>query len=62
MRKFILSGAMLSVLASGLNTVRASKKKPNDWRQALIWISWGLSVAIAIGDVADDARRRRLES
>jgi hypothetical protein len=62
MRKYLFNGAMLGVLVSGWNTIRASKIKPKDWRLALIWISWGLSVAIALGDVAEDARRRRLEA
>lgn len=62
MRKFIFSSAMIGIVAGGWNTLKQTKKRPNDWRIALLWISWGLSAAIAIGDVVQDARERQLDS
>ncbi len=58
MRKFIFSGPMIGVLVTGWNTLRATKKKPNDWRVLLTWISWALSVAIAVGDVRANTEER----
>jgi hypothetical protein len=58
MRKFIFSGTMLSAIFGGLSTIQATRKGPRDWRLALMWISWGLTLAIAAGTVikeADDA-------
>lgn len=61
MRKFIFSTAMIGIVASGVNTLRATKKRPNDWRIALMWASWVLSAAIAVGDVVQDAEERQLK-
>ena len=58
MRKFIFSGTMLSAIFGGLSTIQATRKGPRDWRLILMWASWGLTVAIAVGTVikeADDA-------
>ncbi len=58
MRKFIFSGTMLSAIFGGMSTIQATRKGPRNWRLLLMWISWGLTVAIAAGTViknADDA-------
>lgn len=58
MRKFIFSGTMLSAIFGGLSTIQATRKGPRDWRLILMWVSWGLTLAIAAGTVikeADDA-------
>lgn len=62
MRRFIFSSAMLGIVAGGWNTLRTTKKRPNDWVTVLMWISWALTAAIAIGGVAEDARQRQLEA
>ena len=62
MRRFIFSGTVLSALFGGLSTVQASRKGPRDWRLALMWISWGLTVAIAVGTVIEDAKSDELEA
>lgn len=51
MRKFIFSGTFLSALFGGLTMVKATKRGPRDWRLILMWVSWGLTVAIAVGSV-----------
>jgi len=51
MRKFILSGAVISALFGGLSVIRATREGPRDWRLILMWVSWALAVAIAIGSV-----------
>ena len=48
MRKFIFNTTLLSALFGGWGTVQATRKGPRDWRLALMWISWGLTVAIAV--------------
>ncbi|MGV8969976.1 MAG: hypothetical protein ACOH1J_05955 [Microbacteriaceae bacterium] len=56
MRKFLFSGAVLSALFSGIGVANATRRGPRDWRLALMWISWGLSVAIAVGTVIEDGK------
>ena len=51
MRKFLFSGSVLSALFSGLGAVKATRSGPRDWRLILMWVSWALTLAIAIGTV-----------
>lgn len=56
MRKYILSGAVISALFGGLSIIRATREGPRDWRLVLMWVSWALSVAIAVGSVIEKDR------
>ena len=51
MRKFIFNTTLLSAIFGGWGTVQATRRGPRDWRLILMWISWGLTVAIAVGTV-----------
>jgi len=62
MRKFIFSGTVISALFGGLSTVQATRNGPRDWRLALMWISWGLTVAIAVGTVVKDSQDNELDA
>jgi len=62
MRKFIFSGTVISALFGGLSTVQATRNGPRDWRLILMWISWGLTVAIAVGTVVKDSQDNELDS
>jgi hypothetical protein len=55
MRKFIFSGSVLSAIFGGWSTVQATRKGPRDWRLLFMWISWGLTVAVAVGTVKINA-------
>lgn len=61
MRKFIFSTTVLGAIAGGWSTVQQTRNGPRDWRLALMWISWALAVAVAIGTVAENARTAELE-
>jgi hypothetical protein len=61
MRKFLFSGAMLSVITGGWHTLQVTRHGPRDWRLLLTWISWALSAAVAIGTVAMEAEKRQIE-
>ncbi|MCU1528361.1 MAG: hypothetical protein JWP75_2124 [Frondihabitans sp.] len=56
MRKFIFNGAIISAIFSGISALRATRSGPRDWRLALLWVSWAASLAIALGNVVDNAR------
>lgn len=55
MRKFIFSGSVLSAIFGGWSTVQATRKGPRDWRLLFMWISWALTVAVAVGTVKINA-------
>jgi hypothetical protein len=61
MRKYILNGAVISAVFSARNVVSTTKDGPRDWRLVLIWVSWGISVALAVGSVIEESRERELE-
>lgn len=51
MRKFIFNTSILGALFGGFGVVKATASGPRDWRLILMWLSWGLAVAIAVGTV-----------
>ena len=57
MRRFIFNTALISAIFGGWGTVQATRKGPRDWRLALMRISWGLTVAIAVGTIVKDSDR-----
>lgn len=57
MRKYLFSGTFISAVIGGVGTMQTTRKGPRDWRLILMWISWGLSVAIAVGTVIEQSKR-----
>jgi len=56
MRKYLLSPAVLGAVVGVWGPIQASRKGPRDWRLALMWVSWGLAVAVAVGGVIEESR------
>ena len=61
MRKFIFNTSVIGAVFGIFGVVQATRRGPRDWRLLLAWISWGLTVAIAVGTVVEDAKARELE-
>lgn len=55
MRKFLFNTSILSAVFGVWGLAQATRKGPRDWRLILMWVSWGLTVAIAVGTVAKQA-------
>lgn len=55
MRRFLFNTSILSALFGVFGVAQATRKGPRDWRLILLWVSWGLTVAIAVGTVIKDA-------
>jgi len=53
-RRFLFNTSILSALFGIFGVAQATRKGPRDWRLILMWISWGLTVAIAVGTVIKD--------
>ncbi len=59
MRKYILNSSIISSVIGAVGVVQTTRKGPRDWRLILMWVSWGITVALAIGSVLqqdEDAR------
>lgn len=56
MRKFIFSSSVISAIFGGWSVLQTTRRGPRDWRLLLMWLSWGISLAIAVGTVVDESR------
>ena len=56
MRKFIFSSSLISAVFSGWSVLQSTLHGPRDWRQILMWVNWGIAIAIAAGTVVREAR------
>lgn len=56
MRRYLFNGSLLSAVAGGWTIFQTTKQGPRDWRLILMWLSWGLTVAIAVGTIAKQAQ------
>ena len=61
MRKFIFNTTLLSAIVGGWSTVQSTRTGPRDWRLLLMWISWGATVAIAIGTIIDNNKGKQTD-
>lgn len=60
MRKYLFGTGLITAFTSGLTLLRSLRSNdPFTWRQALAWLSWGISLALAIGSVVDTRRASR---
>lgn len=55
MRKFLFSSSVISALFGGWSTIQTTRRGPRDWRLILMWASWALTLAIAVGTVVEEA-------
>lgn len=62
MRKFFFNASVLGALFGGFTALRATLRGPRDWRLILVWLGWGISLALAIADVAKEAQEEQLEN
>jgi hypothetical protein len=60
MRKYLLNGAVLGAAFAAVGVINATRTGPRDWRLALMWASWGISVALAVGTVIEQNREHHL--
>ena len=56
LRKFIFSGTLISAVIGGWSTLQTTRKGPRDWRLILMWVSWAITVVIAVDSVVEQSR------
>jgi hypothetical protein len=62
MRKYLFGTGLLTAITGGITLLRALREDaPFTWRTALGWLSWGISLALAIGAILDIRRAGRGE-
>ncbi len=56
MRKYLLNTSVLSSVFGAFGLFQTSRKGPRDWRLILMWLSWAMTLAIAVGTVIEENR------
>ncbi len=59
MRKFILNSSIIGALFGAYSVIQTSRRGPRDWRLVLMWLGWGITVALAVGTVIQEDREAR---
>lgn len=54
--RYVFSTGLFGAVTAGLTLLRGSRDAPFTWRAVLAWISWGITLALAIGAVIDTRR------
>jgi len=57
MRRFLFSSSLTSAIASGLSLWRRTVRGPRDWKMILLWLSWLISMVLAVASVFERERR-----
>lgn len=61
MRKYLFNGAVLGAVGGGWSLVQTTRSGRRDWKLLLMWISWALSLAIAIATTQQDSETLQQE-
>lgn len=57
MRKYLFGTGIIGAVMSGLTLMRALREGERfTWRTALAWLSWGITLVLAIGAIVDTRR------
>jgi len=60
MRKYVFGTGIISAVTGGMTLLRGLREGERfTWRTALAWLSWGISLALAIGAIVDTRRASR---
>ena len=61
MRNYLFASGLFGAVTSGIAMLRGTRDAPITWRAVLAWLSWGITVALAIGAIVDFRRDQRGE-
>lgn len=56
MRRYLFTTGLFSAVLSGLTLMRSLREQQFTWRAALAILSWGITLALAIGSAVDTRR------
>lgn len=60
MRKYVFGTGIISAVLGGVTLLRGLRDdEPFTWRTALAWLSWGITLSLAIGAIVDTRRASR---
>lgn len=60
MRAYLFGSGIITVVTGGIALLRGLRTdEPFTWRTALAWLSWSITLALAIGAIVDTRRAAR---
>lgn len=60
MRKYVFGTGIITAVMGGVTLLRGLRSDETfTWRTALAWLSWGITLALAIGSIVDTRRASR---
>ncbi len=59
--RYLFSTGLFAAITAGVSLLRGTRETPITWRAVLAWVSWGITLALAIGAVVDTRRDERGE-
>lgn len=62
MRKYILNFTVISAFVGAITLIKTSKNAPRDWRLALLWIGWLVTLANAFAAVSERADQKEVKA
>lgn len=57
--RYLFGTGLVGALTTGVSLLRGSRQAPITWRSSLAWVSWGITLALAIGSAVDMSRLSR---
>ena len=62
MRKYLFGSGIIPAVVGGLALLRGARDSKFTWREALGWLSWAITFALAIGAIVDTRKAARGET
>lgn len=62
MRNYLFASGLFGAITSGIALLRGTRDAPITWRAVLAWLSWGITIALAVGAIVDFRRDERGET
>ena len=56
--RYLFSTGLVAAISAGISLLRGTRNEPITWRSLLSWVSWGITMALAVGAVVDMRRER----
>lgn len=57
--RYLFNTGLFGAITTGMHLIRGTRETPVTWRASLGWLSWGISLALAIGAAVDMRRADR---
>lgn len=54
--RYLFSTGLIGAITAGMSLLRGTRDAPITWRAVLAWLSWGITLALAIGAAVDIRR------